>query len=159
MIYPPSGVRCTLRTECDVPSERSVMYPPSGVRCTLRTECDTPSERREAFPSGGGRYSLRAMANRLRVFHWFIGLGSPSSFALQNSLVWSLFFRTVYGFFIGLSVLVRLRVLRCKARRLSRFFCEPSMGLSSVCRFRFAFLFAGGNRPDKVRQFSGETWA
>ena len=46
-------------------------------------------------------------SNRLRVFHRFIGLGSPSSFALQNSLVWSLFFRTVYGFFIGLSVLVR----------------------------------------------------
>ena len=95
------------KVECDVPSERSVMYPPSGVRCTLRTECDTPSERREAFPSGGGRYSLRAMANRLRFLHRFIGLGSPSSFALQNSLVWSLFFRTVYGFFIGLSVLVR----------------------------------------------------
>lgn len=130
------------------------------LRCkNSPVECDVPSERREAFPSGGGRYSLRAMANRLRFLHWFTGFGSPSSFALQNSLVWSLFFRTVYGFFIGLSVLVRPEFCCRKARWWSRFFCEPSMGLSSVCRFRFAFLFAGGNRPDKVRQFSGETWA
>ena len=106
------------------PFGRRAILPSGGGRLSLRAECDTPSERREAFPSGGGRYSLRAMANRLRFLHRFIGLGSPSSFALQNSLVWSLFFRTVYGFFIGLSVLVRLRVLRCKARWLSLFFAN-----------------------------------
>ena len=125
------------------------MYPPSGVRCTLRTECDTPSERREAFPSGGGRYSLRAMANRLRFLHRFIGLGSPSSFALQNSLVEcdvpsersvilppsvgrpslrakgdtpSERWRTVYGSFIGLLVLVRLRVLLSQSSLVESFF-------------------------------------
>lgn len=143
-MYPPSGVRCTLRTECDVPSERSVILPPSVGRLSLRAEGNTPSE------------------------------------------LW----RTVYGFFIGLLVLVRLRVLRCKTRWFGRcffepftvsslvyrswfapsfavaklaggvvFFCEPSMGLSSVCGFWVSFRFAGANRKDKVRLFWDETRA
>ena len=121
--------------ECDVPSERSVILPPSGVRCTLRAECDVPSERSVILPPSVGRLSLRAEGD------------TPSE-------LW----QTVYGFFIGLPVLVRLRVLLSQSSLVeSFFFCEPSMGLSSVYRFRFAFLFAGGNRPDKERLFWGET--
>ena len=59
-MYPPSGVRCTLRAEWNVPSERSGMYPPSGVRCALRAERATLSEQGERHPSSEATNTLRA---------------------------------------------------------------------------------------------------
>ncbi len=58
--YPPSGVNTTLRAEWRLPSERSEHYPPSGVNITLRTECILPSERSEHYTPNGVYITPRA---------------------------------------------------------------------------------------------------
>ena len=79
--YTLLGVRCTLRSECSVPSARGAVvhpargavvpsdrgdvYPPLGVWSTLRSECGVPSARSEMHTPNGGK-----LADRIT---WFYG--------------------------------------------------------------------------------------